>query len=240
MMLAIGLCAIGAARVFTSRPGGFVLLGVGLVACAAVRPHIALMLFVALVPSYLLRRGRPGRPAAVVSKLVGAGVLALGGALLASRFSSTFGVSGIGPSSVRAVLTQASQSSSGGASGFTPGPFSFAHLPIGIFSVLFRPLIFEAHNFESLIVGIEGTFLLVFGIASFGRVRRALMQSLSTVYLLFAAAYALVFAAAFASLANYGTLDRQRVQFYPFVLVLLAVPAAAKHRQRASAQLQGG
>ena len=43
-------------------------------------------------------------------------------------------------------------------------------------------------------------------------------------YAMFAAAYVLLFAFAFASINNFGILARQRVQMFPLMLVLLALP----------------
>jgi hypothetical protein len=62
-------------------------------------------------------------------------------------------------------------------------------------------------------------------IGSIGRLRTALRSAGTNPYILFAAVYTLLFAVAFASLSNFGNLSRQRVQVYPFLLVLLALPA---------------
>ena len=47
-------------------------------------------------------------------------------------------------------------------------------------------------------------------------------------YLAFCVSYVLLFVVAFSSFGNFGILTRQRVQVFPFFLVLLAVPLAAK------------
>ena len=43
-------------------------------------------------------------------------------------------------------------------------------------------------------------------------------------YVAFCLTYTLLFVVAFSSFANFGILTRQRVQVFPFVLVLLALP----------------
>ena len=49
-----------------------------------------------------------------------------------------------------------------------------------------------------------------------------------TPYVAFALAYTAMFVLAFSAIGNFGLLTRQRTQVLPFVLVLLAVPAARR------------
>ena len=53
-------------------------------------------------------------------------------------------------------------------------------------------------------------------------------------YIIYALAYALMFFFAFATIANFGILARERSQVMPFMFVLLAIPARAGVPQRSS------
>ena len=53
-------------------------------------------------------------------------------------------------------------------------------------------------------------------------------------YVAFCRTYTLLFVFAFSSFANFGILTRQRVQVFPFVLVLLALPLASSGRRRSA------
>ncbi len=56
MLFTLGLAAWGVALVLRYRGRGYVLLGLGLVGTAVVRPHVTLLVFVALFIAYLMRR----------------------------------------------------------------------------------------------------------------------------------------------------------------------------------------
>ena len=51
-----------------------------------------------------------------------------------------------------------------------------------------------------------------------------------TPYVVFAVAYTPLFVLAFSAVGNFGLLTRQRTQLFPFVLVLLALPAVSRAR----------
>ena len=58
-------------------------------------------------------------------------------------------------------------------------------------------------------------------------------------YATFAFAYTLMFVYAFAAIANFGILSRQRTQVLPFVFVLLALPAVEQMTERNAAAAPG-
>ena len=57
-------------------------------------------------------------------------------------------------------------------------------------------------------------------------------------YLVFALAYAPIFIYAFSAVGNFAIVGRQRAQLYPFIFVLLALPAATRGK-RASTRHRG-
>ncbi len=102
-------------------------------------------------------------------------------------------------------------------------------VPFAAFSVLFRPLPVEARNAQSLLASLEGALLLFL----FIKHRRYLANFIprrSSPYLAFVSTYSLLFVIAFSNFDNFRILARQRVQLFPFLLVLLAVPRPKPRR----------
>ena len=84
----------------------------------------------------------------------------------------------------------------------------------------------------------EGLVLL--GLFYLGRRRLyALPRHLRNPYVVASLAYCVFFIIAFSSFGNFGILVRQRVQVFPFVLVLLALPPSSVPRA-ARARAQSG
>jgi hypothetical protein len=96
--------------------------------------------------------------------------------------------------------------------------------PVAIVTVLFRPLLPEAGNFQGMLAAAEGTFLLGLTVFRWRWIWRALTVLPRTPYLLLAMVFVGVFIFGFSSIANFGILARQRVQVLPFFLVWLSVP----------------
>ena len=87
MLFTLGIAALGAARVFARRPGGYSLLVVGSLLGSIVRPHISLLALVGFGFALLIGRPRAARAGtgtpAAVAKVAGLVVmLVIGGVLL--------------------------------------------------------------------------------------------------------------------------------------------------------------
>ena len=118
----------------------------------------------------------------------------------------------------------------GGSEIDRPTPNTPLEYPDAVFSVLFRPTILEA--------GRPATS----SPRSRRRPRRALVRrvveapaqpagdGVPAAYVLFCIVYTGIFAFAWSSFANLGALARQRVQVWPFVLLLLALPMVQARR----------
>ncbi|HEV2068512.1 MAG TPA: hypothetical protein VGR26_01815 [Acidimicrobiales bacterium] len=233
MTLSLGLVAYGAARLLRVLPGGFPVVGVGLVATALVRPHMTLVVVGALLVGYVLRRAPPSasllRPVlkvAGLAVLVGAAVLAM---TQAQRFLK---VETLNPVTLESVLERTGEQTEQGGSAFEAEPVrSPLELPGAVLAVLFRPFPTEADNALSLVASIEGTLLLALFLASWRRVLRAPLLMLKHAYVAFACTYALLFIVAFSNINNFGIIVRQRVQLLPFALVVLALPLATKDQE---------
>ncbi|HEX7131038.1 MAG TPA: hypothetical protein VF228_00600 [Iamia sp.] len=223
MVFAIGIVVYGAAWTWTGRRGGVLVIAVGLVASALVRPHVTVLLVAGLLGASVLVRAE-SRPEAVLLKLLRTGLFvgALVGAVAAS--SAFFGLSQVDSSGVSDVLERTEEQTAQGGSSFAAvNPLLF---PVAAVTVLYRPFPFEAGNLQGAIASVEGTLLLYLT----WRRRRHLLGMISHArerpMVAFTLVYAAVFVMAFSQFGNFGLLARQRVQLYPLLVGLLAVDAA--------------
>ena len=225
MMLVLGLTAYGCARLLTRRRGASIALAGGLIGTALVRPHVTLVVFVAVVIAYLLRRSERPSLVSPLAKAFGLVVFALAGLVVVSQVETFFGVNRLDTQSIDTVLEDTQQQTQTGGSEFdapgAPSPFTF---PRAVATVMFRPYPFEASNGPMLLASVEGTFLLVFALVSWRRIATLPRLFLRVPYVAFAATFSVLFIFAFANIGNFGIVARERVQLFPVVLVLLAFP----------------
>jgi hypothetical protein len=197
-----------------------------------IRPHVTVLVCIALVFAFVLR------PAPDRQRLFGplgkpVGVLVLLAVCLAfiGQAEDYFNVdeeSRGGTDGATQVLDEATRRSSQGGSGFEATEArSVTQVPAAVVAVLFRPFPWEAHNGQALIASAEGSMLLLLLFLSRRRLRRLVAVARERPYLVLVIVYSVLFAVAFSSLGNFGILTRQRVQLFPFFLVLLALPAVA-------------
>jgi hypothetical protein len=93
-----------------------------------------------------------------------------------------------------------------------------------VITVLFRPLLSDAHSFQVGVAALEGTFLLLLSIVRFPSMLRAVKSMRRQPYVAFVIAYAVMFILTYSSIANFGILARERVQLLPFYVLLLSMP----------------
>lgn len=226
MLLALGASAYGVALLLARRRGALVWLAAGTAGTLVVRPHVTLLLYAGLAVGVLVRR-RPERLTAFgpVKAVVMLGALAVT-LMFVLRFASSFlGTGDLTPGNIDETVSFTEERTSGAGSDYQIPPFSSPwRLPVGIITVLFRPFPFEAHNPQSLVASLEGLLLLGIVAVAVPRVRAALRSLRRNPYVGFVLVYALLFSVAFSAFANFGILTRERVQAFPFVIVLLAGP----------------
>lgn len=229
MTLTLGMAAYGAARILTRTRGGFPLLVLGVAGTVAVRPHVAIILVVSLLPAYLFRRPPAGGSIlGPVAKLGGILVIGLTLAVVVGQAVELFGVKDrFDAEAVSQVLQRAKDQTSvaGSSFGTASTDLSPSAFPNALISVLFRPFPWEAGNPLAFGASLEGTFLLALFLVCRGRVVGAIRSVLHTPYVVLCLSYSVLFVYGFSSFANFGILTRQRVQVFPFLLVLLALPA---------------
>ncbi|HEV8420265.1 MAG TPA: hypothetical protein VGR13_02775 [Actinomycetota bacterium] len=229
MMLGIGVAGFGAARILTGKMArGLVSLGLGLWLTWLIRPHVAAFIGLALVAAYIIRR--PGQhlgQLAPLAKLVALAGLVTVAVLLVrdvdrflhqSRVETTQGV--------EAITEQITLRTQSGGSEFAPHPIVTEpeQAPLAAFTVLFRPLVTEAHNIGALAASLETSFLLLLSLVRLPWLMSAVGSMRRQPYVMFAVAFVALSIAALSIVANFGLLARQRSVMIPLYLVLFAVP----------------
>jgi hypothetical protein len=232
MTLGVGVASYGAARLFRRLRGGVLLLGVGLWFTLMVRPHIALVAFIAVGIAYMFTR-RTGSSASVTAgKAVAVFVLLFFGGVLIGRTADFLEVDSLGSDGIEEALDQTTFQTSQGDAEFSPlKAENPALLPGAIATVLLRPFPHESHNAESFFTSLEGFALLALIIASFGRLKQLPRALIREPYVAYSLAAMVLFCFLFSYVANFGILARQRTQVLPFLFVLIAfVPSPRKLR----------
>lgn len=233
MTFTLGLCAYGAARLLSRHPGGVPALTLGLAGAALVRPHMAALVFAALFAAYIIRPSSRASILSPLGKLAMILVLVATGLVLLKQTERFFGVGETSSTSFSDVIDRTNtQTAQGGSSYDAARVRSPADLPAAVLTVLFRPFPHEADNAQALVASVEGLMLLCLVGASHRRLRTLPRQLRHNPFVVFATAYTLMFIIVFSSFANFGILTRQRVQVYPFVLLLLALPKALPRPRR--------
>jgi hypothetical protein len=232
MVFSLGLAALGAAKIFAGAIGqGFLITAGGLWLAAIVRPHVAVLIGMALTFGYLVHRQTAKlRELAPIVKIVAVGALAVGAVVLlgkADRFvEGTHVDSGGGRAE---TLDNTAERTGQGGSAFAARPVrSPHHLPLAAITVLFRPFPMEAENGQSLVAAFEGIFLLVLSLVRAPWMISSLKRIREQSYGALAIAYVGLFIIIYSSIANFGILTRQRVQVLPLYIVLLAIPPMEK------------
>jgi hypothetical protein len=229
MLLMLGLIAVGAAKVFDRRPGGYLPLLAGVAGAVAMRPHVAALVCLALAAGYLRRTNRDRASfLGPAPQVVGLALLVVGTFFVVDRTEEYFDLDEVDPSqtAAQAILDRTwDQTATGGSAFAADRVRSPLDLPSAAVTVLFRPLPWEAANPQMLLSGLEGMVLLGLVLISWRRVWAGLKGAWAHPYLRYAAVFTLGFVVAYAAVANFGILARQRAQLYPFLLVFLALPS---------------
>ena len=153
-------------------------------------------------------------------------MILVAGSLLAPATAKFLKIDDLSTDSVTSVIEQTQAQTGEGGSAFSPSnPNSPIGYPIAVVTVLFRPLPGEVTSAQGLFSGAEGGVLLIIAACSWRRIWNALRRLRTSPYITFAVAFIAMFAYAFAAIANFGILARERIQVLPYFFVLLAVPA---------------
>jgi hypothetical protein len=223
MVFAIGLTSLGAARLFRRLRGGFILLVAGLWLTMMVRPHMAMLLLIAVGVAFIFTRRSEGSVAVTVGKVFVVGFLLIGGGYLSSQTADFLEVESLGGDGVEEALTATTETTGQGDAEFNPIKANNPALyPAAAVTVLLRPFPHEAHNAESFFTSIECTILVLLILLSWRRLKQLPRALVREPYVAYALAQVLLFCYLFSYIANFGILARQRSQVLPALFVLLA------------------
>jgi len=221
MYLSMGIASYGAARILAHRPGGGLLLVIGTFIGVYVRPQEILLFLGAFAIAGLFRRRGTARSLRGIRRVA---VMALQAALLIAAVTLS---QQLGKTAPVFNLTQLNQNNTGVGSDviYTPGPKGYFK---DVYTVVFDPLPINAHGNTQRVAALENTIILVLILISLRRLRYVLRAAFLRPYVLLALMFTIAFPYAFAALGNLGLIDRERVLFLPFLLVLLAIPVSPK------------
>jgi hypothetical protein len=227
MTFCLGIAAYGVARMLTYQRGGIVMLLAGLGGTMLVRPHVSLVVFLALFAAFILRPPRKPSITSPIAKVGGLILLVLVGVFVLSQVQNFFGVDKLDDSGVQSVLDYTTKQSSEGGSEFqaeqVSGPIGFVSATM---AVVFRPWPYEAHNLMAALASMEGVVILGLFVTSYRRLGALPRAMVKIPYVAFSVVFSLGFIFAFASVGNFGIMVRQRVQLLPLLIVILAMPIA--------------
>lgn len=221
----VGLAALGLAMVIVGRPWGFAWVITGVVGTMMVRPHVAMVVAVAIFAALLVPKAQHGTAIKVGARVAALILLLIAGALLARITAEFLNIEDLGNDSLEIAAIQTSEMTGQGGSYFRPARVETPlHYPWAVVTVLIRPLPFEASTAEAFVTSLEGVVLaglLVGSAMTLVSVPRAVRRYS---YVGFAVAFILVFCFVFSVVGNFGILARQRTQVLPMVFVVLSLP----------------
>jgi hypothetical protein len=225
MLFTLGLTALGISRLYAARRGAYALVGLGLLGLIMARPHIAVLVVLAVFAGFIVR---PGRSTDLLArsgtKVVGILVLVVVGAIVVANASAFLGVDSFDTNALNQTIKSTSERTGAGDSAFSaPNAQSPTGFPVAVVTVLFRPFPFEARSMTGMIASAEGITLLILCVVSWRRLRTLPKRLIRQPYIMMSMVFTLVFIFAFSSFGNFGILTRERVQLFPFFLVLLCV-----------------
>ena len=220
MMLSIGVAAFGFTQLMASRiVRGFAYVGPAMLLAAFTRPHVAGMVAIAMLFPYTFAKGRHGVVSAL-SKVIGIPAMAAGVAYLVTNASRLLNVD----SAVGGVqrIEKLGVDTMHGGSAFGSGQSVAVKLLLSPF-LMFRPFPWELPNALALAAIVEGLFLFYF----LWRARHAVIEQLlnwrSHPFFTFAVSFGIIYCLVFSlALSNLGLLIRQRTQYTPLLLILIA------------------
>lgn len=227
MIFSLGLASLGAALLFRHRPGGIVVLALGITGAAMPRPHIAIVVLAAAAIGFFVAASFGGGGGAVngfATRVLGVLFLLVAGALLAPKVATFLNIDDVGGSGFSDSLTETQRRTSQGGSAFAaPEINTPLDYPWALVTVLFRPFPYEVSSFATLISALEGLLLMGLMAISARRIARLPASLIQDAYVAYAAAFTFMFVYVFAFIGNFGILARQRVQLLPFLFVLIAL-----------------
>ena len=229
-MLSLGLCAYGAARILERQGWGWICLAAGVGLGYMVRPHVPVVVLAALAVAVVFRRRRSRPPVlGPVGRIVTIVVLTAAMAFVLGRAIDRLLPSSEATSTTggrrRAPRSGGNRARRGRVGDRPP----VAQQRRSSTRVRCSPCCSGRRSSRpdtagNVVAAAETTLVLALCVVSWKRLRNLPAMAFRRPYVLFCLVYTGIFAFAWSSFTNLGALARQRVQVWPFVLVLLALP----------------
>jgi hypothetical protein len=216
MTFALGICALGVARVLVHAPRGYVWLLLGGTLGILVRPHEVALLAVGFAVAIIFRKRDPSLKMRGIRRIFSFIFVAVI-LVITDRVTEKY----LGnPSSLTKLLNNVHYDNNTGAgAGFGSSSVSYSSNPLAypkdVYSILFDPLPITAHSKSEYVAAFENTLILVLILISMRQLRAVIRTAWCFLYV-------------FASLGNLGLIDRERTLLLPFFLVLLCIPLSPK------------
>jgi hypothetical protein len=223
MVLGTGIASYGVACILTNRTVvGWVSFIAGMYAVLMVRPHVGIALMGGLVIAEVFRtRGSQGAARAGLSIIL---IVFFGGIVMSSA-AAFLGIENWNKASVNQELEDVGDRTGQGGSQFTPTPVnSPVQFPLGAFTVLMRPMPYEAGSPQEMLSAFENVAILVILILSAPRLWNALRHSRRRPYVLYCLGAIIIFVVEYSSFSNFALIARQRTTITALFLVFLCLP----------------
>ncbi len=223
MILFTGVAAYGTAILLVRRQwSGFVPLVLGLAGTMTVRPHITAMLVLSLVAAMVLGKQVSGTNSLVIKGLIS--IVGIGLILLSTQGIMEY--VGIQDLSVKGAVEYHERrlvETYDGGSAFNPPTLTDPlFIPKSFALVLFRPYPWEAHRLVAVLQGLDGILLIALIIWRAPSLGKAILRFRSDPYVIYIVVYVLMLVFALTTIANFGTLVRERAMILPLLLMLVA------------------
>ena len=225
MVMGAGIASYGVANILTNRSlVGWTSFVAGMYALLMVRPHVGIALMGGLVIAELFRsRGSQGAGRAALSIFL---IVVIGGTVM-STAAAFLGIENWNKASVNQELEDVGDRTGQGNSEFTPTPVnSPVQFPLGAFTVLMRPMPYEAGSPQEMLSALENLVILVILIISAPRLWNALRHSRRRPYVLYCLGAIIIFVVEYSSFSNFALIARQRTTITALFLVFLCLPKA--------------
>lgn len=235
MMLGLGAATLGVARYFATREIAIpVLMAVGgLAFTGAIRPHLSGIWLAGVMPALLVMFARAnsteasaeGRRIGRGSMIGMIGIAGIGLVLLvgaAVRYLPTLS----DDEGIASIVEETTRRTEQARSSFDPPNITNPVMwPYAIVRTLTRPLLIEARGAAQLFTALEMTLLVGLAMVSYRRLIHVPKLVVTVPFVTFAMTSLCLAGLAFSSFANLGILARQKSLIFPFLLLLVCLPA---------------
>jgi hypothetical protein len=225
--------------------GGFVSLALSYAGVAFIRPHIGVPLGLACALALIVRPLRWEGPAAYLKPVQR---LAVAVAIVVVYFQVASGAlvwAGVQSLTLDAVSERVYQQHTGFAAtqggsrlnvvmtGATPADVA-AFLPLGVFTLLFRPGLWDIHNPLAAMAAVENTWLMWVVVKRWRHVAGSIASLRRNPFMVFVVVALFMASIVLCFEWNLGAANRHRTMIMPFLVMLLAGPALGKRAEEAA------